>query len=188
MKHLIEEKIDSEKLYEGKLLHVFRDRVRLPDGNESEREWIDHPGAAAVLPVFEDGTALMIRQYRYPARKLFIEMPAGKFDSKDEKAEEVARRELEEETGWKAGSLHYVGHSHPCIGYSNEVIHYFVAEDLEKGTLDLQDAEFIETLRLPLEEAFSMAETGDIDDMKTVTGLFLARAFLERRRRENQSK
>ncbi len=187
MKHLIEEEINSEKLLEGKLLHVYRDRVRLPDGNQADREWIDHPGAAAVLPILPNGSALMIRQYRYAAKKLFIEMPAGKFDSKNEKAEAVAARELEEETGWKAGRMHYVGHSHPCIGYSNEIIHYFVAEDLTEGTKQLQDAEFIETVELPLEEVFRMAEEGEIDDMKTVTGLFLARAFLRRRQRENEN-
>lgn len=188
MKHLVEETISSEQLYNGKLLHVYRDEVRLPDGEKSHREWINHPGAAAVLPLFPDGTAMMIKQYRYPARKLFIEMPAGKFDDEKEEAEAVAARELEEETGWKAGVLHHIGHSHPCIGYSNEIIHYFIAEALTEGQQNLQDAEFIETVRLPLAQIFEMAEDGEIDDMKTVAGLFLARSFLRKAGREITSK
>lgn len=187
MSSLKENRIESQKLLEGKLLHVYRDRVELPDGQESVREWIDHPGASAVLPLFEDGTVALVRQFRYPPRKTFLELPAGKFDDQNEAAEAVAARELEEETGWRAGSLQYIGHSHPCIGYSNEVIHYFIAERLEEGKQDLQDAEFVETVRLPLDEVYRMAEDGEIDDMKTVAGLFLARAYLRKRGSENNS-
>ncbi|MFW5955385.1 MAG: NUDIX domain-containing protein [Rhodothermales bacterium] len=177
---LNEATLSSDQLLDGKLLKVYRDEVRLPDGNSSHREWIDHPGASAVLPLFDDGTVLLVRQYRYAARDLFLELPAGKFDTPSESAEAVARRELEEETGLTAERWHYIGHSRPCIGYSNESIHYFIAEDLSSGEQDLQEAEFIETVRMPLEQAFAMAESSEIDDMKTVAGLLLARGFLRR--------
>ncbi len=181
MTNFTEEKITSEKVFEGALLHVYRDKVRLPDGNEASREWIDHPGASAVLPILPNGNVLMVRQFRYPSRRHFLELPAGKFDSRNEAPEDVAARELEEETGMKAGRLHPVGKAYACIGYSNELIHFFVAEDLQKGTSNLEDEEFVDVVELGLEEVFRLVERGEIDDMKTVAGLHFAKFYLERR-------
>lgn len=186
--HLIEEEIESETVFDGALLHVLRDRVRLPDGEEATREWIDHPGAAAVLPILPNGNVLMVRQYRYASRRLFIELPAGKFDEKGEAPDAVAARELEEETGWKPGRLHPVGKAYACIGYSNELIHFYVADELAKGARNLEDEEFLDVLELPLDDVFRMVEEGEIDDMKTVAGLYFAHAFLTRKARENESK
>lgn len=184
MSNLKEETLHSEQLLDGHLLKVYRDEVRLPDGQSSVREWIDHPGASAVIPLFTDGSTILVRQYRYASRRTFLEVPAGKMDVVGEDPEEVANRELEEETGWKAGRLTHLDAAYPCIGYSNEVIHFFLAEELTDGTVNLSEGEFIEQVRLPLEEAVEMARRGEIEDMKTITALFLADTFLRRRRQQ----
>ncbi|MBX2822394.1 MAG: NUDIX hydrolase, partial [Rhodothermaceae bacterium] len=99
-----EKKLASEKMFSGKLLHVYKDSVQLPDGNSTIREWIDHPGASAIIPLFEDGTTLLVEQYRYPVQRIMLEIPAGKRDG-NEPFIETANRELDEETGWKAGKI-----------------------------------------------------------------------------------
>lgn len=188
MKDLTEERLRSEQLLDGKLLKVYRDEVRLPDGGTSVREWIDHPGASAVVPLFPDGTTLLIRQFRYPPRRTFLEVPAGKLDRKGEPPEAVAVRELEEETGWKAAHVRHLTSLYPCIGYSNEVIHFYLAEELTEGRKQFSDGEYVETVRLPFAEALALARSGEIVDMKTVAALQSAAAFLERREKENESK
>ena len=181
MPDLKETTLRSEKLFEGKLLHAHRDEVRVPDGSTSVREWIDHPGASAVVPIFPDGSTLLVRQFRYPPRRVFLEVPAGKLDVPGEDPAEVAARELEEETGWTATKLVPLGSSYPCIGYSNEVIHFFLAEGLEKGQQDLSDGEFLEVVTMPFEEAVARARRGEMADMKTATALVLAAQHLAER-------
>lgn len=170
----------SEQLLDGKLLTVYRDTVRVPSGDTSVREWIDHPGASAVVPLFDDGRTLLIRQFRYPPRRAFLEVPAGKLDVAGEDPLEVAARELEEETGWKAGHFEHLGSLYPCIGYSNELIHFYLGTDLREGTQDLGDGEFVEVLTMPFEEATALARMGGVLDMKTAMALLLADAWLQR--------
>ena len=181
MKDLTESTIHSENLLNGKLLKVHRDQVSLPDGGESIREWIDHPGASAVVPLFEDGTTLLVRQYRYPPRRTFLEVPAGKLDGPDEDPRDVAARELEEETGWRARSFDPLGSLYPCIGYSNEIIHFFLAEDLEKGRRELSEGEFMEVVPIGFDEAVELVRSGEIVDMKSAVALLYAHAALARR-------
>lgn len=181
MKDLTEERLDSELLVDGHLLRVYRDRVRVPDGGESIREWIDHPGASAVVPLFDDGSTILIRQFRYPPRRTFLEVPAGKIDVEGENPQDVAARELEEETGWRASRFVGLGALYPCIGYSNEIIHFYLAEDLEEGERQLSDGEFMEVVRIRFDEALSLVASGEIVDMKSVTALLYAQAYLERR-------
>ncbi len=176
MQNLTEIPIRSEQLVDGKLLKVYRDEVRLPDGTASVREWIDHPGAAAVVPLFEDGTTLLVRQYRYAPRRLTLEVPAGKIDHDDEDPEAVAARELEEETAWRAGRLVPLGAFYPCIGYSNEIIHFYLAEDLSKVEHLEVEGEFLEVVSLDFKAALAMARRGELSDMKTVVALLLAEA------------
>ena len=176
--NLEETRLASESIFDGVLLNVRRDRVRLPDGEAAVREWIDHPGAAAVVPLFADGTTLLLRQFRYAARRTFWEVPAGKLDAPGEAPSAVAARELEEETGYRAGRLHDLGALYPAIGYSNEQIHFFLAEDLTEGRQALGAEEFIEVVRLPLAEAVARARRGDLADMKTVAALLKAVAFV----------
>ncbi|MCB0719820.1 MAG: NUDIX hydrolase [Bacteroidetes bacterium] len=179
---LIETEIESRAVYDGALLHARRDTVRLPSGAESVREWIDHPGASAVVPIFEDGTTLLVRQFRYPARRVFWEVPAGKLDIAGESPVAVAIRELEEETGWCSTNCERIGSYFPCIGYSNEVIHVFAAFDLEKGHQHLSEGELLEPVRLPFLRAVDMVFEGEIDDMKTITALLLTRRWLAENR------
>jgi ADP-ribose pyrophosphatase len=176
MADLTEEPLSSEQLVDGALLKAHRDRVELPDGNESVREWIDHPGAAAIVPIFEDGSTVLVRQFRYPPRRTFLEVPAGKLDGANESPDEVAARELEEETGWTAGRFERLGSAYPCIGYSNERIYFYAAYDLERGEQSLADGEFVEVVSMDLDEAIRRARDGALKDMKTVTALLYADA------------
>ncbi len=178
MSDLTEAQLSSEQLVDGVLLKAFRDEVRLPNGQTSVREWIDHPGASAIVPVFEDGRTLLVRQFRYPPRRAFLEVPAGKIDEPGEAPADVAARELEEETGWQARRFEHVGTAYPCIGYSNEQIHVFTAHDLDRGTQALADGEFVEVVEVDFETALARARHGDLRDMKTVTALVYAAAHL----------
>ncbi len=180
-----EETLHSQQVFDGRLLKVYQDEVRLPNGQHSVREWINHPGASAVVPLFEDGTTVMVWQFRYPSRQFFLEVPAGKLDRPGEDPQAVALRELEEETGWCARSLVHLGSLYPCIGYSNEVIHCFLAQDLEPGRQQLADGEWLEVVRLPLAEAVAMARCGKIPDMKSTAALLLADAFLQQKTRKD---
>lgn len=158
--------VHSGKVYSGALLHVYRDIVRLPDGRESVREFIRHPGASAVVPIHANGDVVLLRQFRYPAGKTFIEVPAGKLDP-GEDPETTAIRELREEAGVRAGTVVRIGHFYPGIGYSDEVIHIFAGTDLEETPSATDADEFVQPFRLPFEEAVRMVHAGGIDDAKT---------------------
>jgi ADP-ribose pyrophosphatase len=180
--NLRETRVSSHELIDGKLLHAFRDYVETPSGDESVREWIDHPGAAAVVPLFADGSTLLVRQFRYPTGRTFLELPAGKRDPGDD-PETTAHRELMEETGLSAMKLTPLGPLFPGIGYSSEIIWFFLAEDLtESGTQDLDAGEAVQPVRLPFAEAVARAQRGDLGDMKTVAGLLMADAHLKDRK------
>ncbi len=178
MADLTEKPLRSEQLVDGALLKVYRDQAEMPDGRTAVREWIDHPGASAVVPLFGDGRTILVRQFRYPPRRVFWEVPAGKLDADGEPPEAVAARELEEETGWRAHHFDHLGSSYPCIGYSNEIIHFYLARDLERGQQELEDHEFVDVETMPLTEAIAMARRGEIMDMKSVTALLFAAAHL----------
>ncbi len=176
--------LSSDKLVEGKLLHVFRDQVETPSGPTSVREWIKHPGAAAVVPLFADGSTLLVRQFRYPTGRTFLELPAGKRDPGDN-PETTAHRELMEETGLSARKLTPLGPLFPGIGYSSEIIWFFLAEELtESGTQRLDDGEAVQPVRLPFGEAVARAQRGELGDMKTVAGLLMADAHVKSRSRQ----
>lgn len=178
---LTEKTKSRTQLVDGVMLKVYRDTVELPDGGESVREWVKHPGAAAVVPLFGDGTTLLVRQFRYPPRREFLEVPAGKLDVEGEAPEDVALRELEEEVGHTAARLTRVGETYPCIGYSDEVIHLFLAEGLSPARRDAEHDEFVVPVRMPLAEAVAKARRGEILDAKSTVALLLVQAFLDRR-------
>ena len=178
MPNLTEKRLQSEQLVDGALLKVYRDQAEMPDGSTAVREWIDHPGASAIVPLFEDGQTILVRQFRYPPRRVFWEVPAGKLDAEGEPPEVVAARELEEETGWRAHRFDHLGSSYPCIGYSNEVIHFYLARELEQGQRALEDHEFMDVEMMPLTKAVAMARQGKIMDMKSVAALLFAAAHL----------
>ncbi|MFO8232904.1 MAG: NUDIX hydrolase [Longimonas sp.] len=181
MSDLTETSISSESVFDGHLLHVRCDEVRLPDGRTAPREWIDHPGAVAVVPLFANGDTMLIQQFRFPPRRTFLEVPAGKFDHNDEPPISVGKRELKEETGLTAETMTDMGLFFPCIGYSNEVIHVYLAEDLTEGDQQLTDGEFVEPVRMPFEEAVTKALDGTLKDMKTITALTRARHAIQAR-------
>lgn len=168
---LEELELDSERVFDGALLEVRRDRVRLPNGAESVREYVRHPGAVVVLAVLPDGRLLFERQYRYPLRRAFLELPAGKIDAGEDLLG-CARRELREETGYEADEWQYLGVMHPCIGYSDERIEIFLARGLLHVGNALDDGEFLEVLTLSVEEALEAAHGGRITDAKSIVALF----------------
>ena len=174
---LTEQTLSSDVVYDGALLCVHSDRVRLPDGTESVREWIDHPGASAVVPLFANGDTMLVRQYRYPSRRVFLEVPAGKLDA-GETPEETAVRELAEEVGLAAGRLTPLGAMNPTIGYSDETIHLFLAEDITVGEAHIDEGEALEPVRMPFAEAVARARRGGFADGKTALALLLADAVV----------
>ena len=177
---LIETKISSEDVYDGVLLHVKKDTVKLPNGKEATREWIRHPGAASVIPLLPDGRIVLVRQYRYPVQKVTLEVPAGKLDSPDEDPLDCAVRELKEETGYPAGKIEKLTMIATTVGFSNEKIYLYAAQDLSAGEQCPDEDEFINTVKVPLAEAVRMVEEGKIYDAKSVTSILLLKERLAR--------
>ena len=170
--HLIESEICTETVFKGALLNVRKDSVRLPNGKQSIREYIVHPGAVVVLAFLDNGNLLFERQFRYPLRRVFLELPAGKIDP-GEAILDTARRELLEETGHVASDWEYVGVMHPCIGYSDERIEIFAARELHRAAeKQLDHNEFLEVLELTPADARAAVWDGRITDAKTITALF----------------
>lgn len=177
-RHLIETKLDGAQVYKGKLLDVRQDRVSLPDGHESTREYIVHPGAVVIIPLLDNGDLIFERQFRYPLQKTFIELPAGKIDP-GEDIQTTAIRELLEETGYSAREWRHLGMMHPCIGYSNEVIEIFLARGLQRESgQQLDHGEFIDMLTMSLEDALLAVRGGEITDSKTLSALLWAEKVL----------
>jgi len=169
--HLTESTLETHRVYDGKLLHINCDKVRLPDGGDASREYIVHPGAVMVIPVLDDGRVLVERQYRYASRQVFIEFPAGKLDAGEDPLE-CGKRELLEETGYTATEWEYLGVFHPAIGYSNEIIHFFIARGLFAGKAQLDAGEFLEVLPMSRAEITTGILDNSITDSKTIAGMF----------------
>jgi ADP-ribose pyrophosphatase len=169
--HLKEVKVDGEIAYEGHFLKVQRDTVRLPDGKTSKREYIRHPGAVVILPVFDDGSILLERQFRYPLHDVFIEYPAGKIDPNEDPLE-CAKRELQEETGYTAQEWQFVCTIHNAIAYSDEHLDIFLARGLTPGESKLDEGEFLETFKATVPDMLGWIREGKVTDVKTVIGTF----------------
>ncbi len=176
---LAEKKLASTNVFNGVLLNVFTDKVELPDKSTSTREWIKHPGASAVVPVFEDGTIMLLKQFRYPPKKTFIEVPAGKIDA-GESALSTAERELFEESGVTCEHIEKAGSFYPAIGYADEIIHVYVAWGLTVKEKNEDDDEFVINHRISFKKAIEMIGTGEIDDGKTISSLIHASMWWKR--------
>jgi ADP-ribose pyrophosphatase len=176
---LTEQCIRSQTLAQGSLLTVKQDVVRLANGNVSQREYVMHPGAVVIVPVLANGNVLLERQFRYPLHQVFIELPAGKIDP-DERILKTGQRELLEETGYAARNWVKLGVQHPCIGYSNEVIHIYLATNLLAGNHQRDEDEMMELFDMNLEQCLEMIHNGEITDSKTIVALFLADKYLQK--------
>ena len=181
--HLYERQTGSELLFDGKILHVFRDTVALPNGKESTREYIKHVGAVCVIPICDNGDVLCVRQFRYPFGEPLIEIPAGKLDSPDENPDSAVRRELREETGAVSNKITYLGQYYGSPAILDERIYMYMAEDLSFGETDFDEDEFIEPLRIPLEALVQMVLEGKIRDGKTQIAAL--RAFMMFKQRKD---
>ncbi len=175
------ERIGREKVYEGRIVDVHRDTVRITSGGE-ERETrydvVHHPGAAAIVPLFDDGTVALVHQFRYAIGETIWEIPAGTLDG-GEAYEACAERELAEETGCRAGSWTPIAAFYATPGFCDEELRVFLAEDLTEGDSRAEADEDLEVERVPLPEALAWIATGKIRDAKSIVGLFAARTHLE---------
>jgi len=170
MSSLEEKKLSSKKIFQGKLINLFLDHVKLPNGETSTREWVDHPGAVCIVPILPSGEICLIRQYRYGPRQEFIEIPAGKID-KGEKPLDCARRELSEEIGYAAKKLTFLTKIYPAIGFSNEMMWMYLGENLNKTERNLDQDEFLELVPVTIQQAFDWVKSGRISDVKTIIGI-----------------
>ncbi|MGP1715843.1 MAG: NUDIX domain-containing protein [Methylophilus sp.] len=175
--HLIETTVSSEILAQGKMLTVRYDQARLPNGTVSGREYVTHPGAVVVVALTEEGGVVLERQFRYPLQQVFIELPAGKIDH-GEPVLQTGQRELLEETGYRAQEWVKLGIQHPCIGYSNEVIHIYLATGLALGEHARDIDEAMDVFVWPFARVMQAIENGEITDSKTMGAMLLAERYL----------
>lgn len=174
---LTENELESGTVYQGRLLHVRKDTVRLPDGKTASREYVMHPGAVVMIALLDDERLLFERQHRYPLRRDFYELPAGKIHPGEDPLP-CAQRELLEETGYTAKIWREIAIAHPCIGYSDERLVYYLARELAHEGANPDDGEFLEVLALSLDTAMEWVRQGKITDCKTITGLLWAEKIL----------
>ncbi len=167
---MTEQKIDGTRPYDGRIISIRVDRVRLENGRESTREVVEHPGAVAILPVLEDGSMLLVRQFRYAVGRELLEAPAGTREP-GEPAEETALRELEEETGKRAGRIELLTRFYISPGWCNEQIVIYRAHDLVASETRFDDDEVIDIVQVRPEEVPALVASGEIADAKTIVAL-----------------
>ena len=170
--------VSSEPIYNGRILDVQRWQVTCANGNLAAGEIVVHKGAAAVVPVYEDGTTLLVRQHRVAVDRVTLEIPAGKLDSANEDPLDCAVRELEEETGLKAERMTLLTSLLTTPGFCTEKIGIYLAQGLSQGDTHPDEDEFLGLVRIPLDEAIAMVMRGEIRDSKTICGLMMAREVI----------
>ena len=174
---LMETTLSSERIFDGRVLQIRRDTVRLPGGGESIREVVDHPGGVCVLALDDENRALLVSQFRYPYRQVLRELPAGKLEY-GEDPEAAAVRELEEETGATAGEFRSLGELYPSPGYCGEIIRMYLARDLTFGETHLDEDEFLDLERVPFDQLTEQVLSGEIKDAKTIAAVLKGKLLL----------
>lgn len=176
MKDLLEERIETNRLYTGNIINLRRDKVRLPNGREASREVVEHPGAVAIVPINAAGKVVLVRQYRYPTGRTLLEIPAGKLEKGEDPAA-CAARELEEETGFTAGRLKKLVSFFTTPGFSDEILHVYLAKELCQTAQNLDADEFVEVEAYSFSELKAMIANNAINDAKTLVGLLMAEQY-----------
>jgi len=171
--NLKEKQLSHDLVYQNMFMNIYLDEILLPNNKTSKRIYLEHDGAAAVLPITCDGRVILIKQFRYPIMKEIIEIPAGKKDTIDESGLLCAKRELEEETGYISGDFKKFSDLHSCVGYSSELIELFVAKDCKQveNPKKGDDDEFIELFLVSKEEIIELLKSGKVTDAKTLVAL-----------------
>lgn len=174
---LTEKTLSSEKIFDGRILHVRRDTVLLPNGHESTREVVDHPGGVCVLALDGQQRVLVVSQYRYLYEQVLTELPAGKLEYGEDPAQ-AAVRELREETGAVAGQFESLGELYPSPGYCGEIIRMYLARDLSFGDTAPDEDEFLNLERVPFEQMVERVLSGELKDAKTIAAVLKAKLLL----------
>ena len=187
MERMRETCLQSELIFDGRVMHLYYDRVELPNGMEVSREYARHIGAVCVLPLFADGTVACVRQYRYPHGEILTEIPAGKLDSKQEDHAQAALRELREETGCTCKKLTHLGKIYTSPAILDETIDMYLAEDLTEGETDFDEDEFLAPVRIPLKDLVDDVMAGKIPDVKTQAAALRVWELLRRRAQEGET-
>lgn len=177
----IERKIASDDIYKGRIVHLHIDDVELIDGSQAKREIVEHDGGVTVIPVDSDGNVYCVRQFRYAFGESIIETPAGKLE-KGEDPFQCAMRELGEETGFTADEYVYLGEFYPSPGYCHEKLYAYLALGLKKGEAHLDEGEFLDVLRIPLDNLVEMVMNNELRDAKTIIAVLKAKIYLESRK------
>ena len=175
---LTEKTLHSEAIFDGRILHIRRDTVELPNGAQSFREVVDHPGGVCVLALDDENQALLVSQFRYPYKEVLRELPAGKLEY-GEDPRQAAIRELKEETGAEAGDFRSLGELYPSPGYCGEIIRMYLARELHFGETHLDEDEFLNLERVPFGRLVEQVLSGEIKDAKTIAAVLKAKLLLE---------
>jgi len=178
MSELWEKAIETKQLFQGRLLGLRVDTVEMPDGKRSTREVVEHPGAVAIVAITDQKELVLVRQFRTATGEIVLEIPAG-VPGKGEKGEKAASRELEEETGFKAGQVKKIWGGYASPGYSTEILNYYLATELKKTSQKTDEDEFVEVEILPVTRCLDMLKHGQINDNKTIVGILLAEKYLK---------
>lgn len=174
-----EKTISSEMIYEGSILNLRKDKVRVKDNRTSYREIVEHSGGVAIAAITPEGKMVLVRQYRKAAEKAVLEVPAGKIEN-NEAHEQTAKRELKEETGYTAGKVKFITSFYSSIGYSTEVIYLYYATELTPGETNFDDNEAIDILEFELQDLKKMVLSGEIEDAKSIAAILLVESAMER--------
>lgn len=172
-------RINRKEVYKGKIFTVAEDTIEFPNGRTTKWDVLLHDGAAAVVPIDEDGKIILVEQYRCVADGMILEIPAGKLDKGEDPAI-CAARELEEETGYKAKEIIAIGSIYSAVGFSDEEVKLYVATGLEPGTMNLDEDEYVNVRKYPLQEVIDMILNGQIKDSKTIAAIFQTKEMVEK--------